>query len=151
MQPLLVFRRKYCILFVLTYLVSFFSFVVLVVQKNLEVGETLSVDMSCIVALPSTVNVQIKYNGPMRRVVFGVTSLFFSSVITHFYFSFSLLFNSLIHKELCFASSILLSKIEISCCVVVFIGGESSNSNVDRTWHCLYSEFTLPPAFSAHC
>lgn len=39
-----------------------------VVQKNLEVGETLSVDISSIIAVPSTVNVQIKYNGPMRRV-----------------------------------------------------------------------------------
>nr|GEX38749.1 tryptophan RNA-binding attenuator protein-like protein [Tanacetum cinerariifolium] len=46
-----------------------------VVQKNLEVGETLAVDMSSIVALPSTVNVQIKYNGPMRRVVFGGDNL----------------------------------------------------------------------------
>ncbi|KAM0030292.1 putative mitochondrial biogenesis protein AIM24 [Helianthus debilis subsp. tardiflorus] len=46
-----------------------------VVQKNLEVGETLSVDMSSVIALPSTVNVQIKYNGPMRRVVFGGENL----------------------------------------------------------------------------
>lgn len=43
-----------------------------VVQKNLEVGEVLAVDVSSIVALSSTVNVQVKYNGPMRRVVFGV-------------------------------------------------------------------------------
>ena len=50
-------------------------FLVLVLQKNLEVGETLSVDMSSVIALSSTVNVQIKYNGPMRRVVFGVTCL----------------------------------------------------------------------------
>ncbi|KAK6947555.1 Mitochondrial biogenesis protein AIM24 [Dillenia turbinata] len=42
-----------------------------VVQKNLEVGEELAVDVSCIVALTSTVNVQVKYNGPVRRVVFG--------------------------------------------------------------------------------
>ena len=47
----------------------------LVVQKNLEVGEELAVDVSCIAALSGTVNVQIKYNGPMRRVVFGVISL----------------------------------------------------------------------------
>ncbi|KAK3039505.1 hypothetical protein RJ639_028087 [Escallonia herrerae] len=46
-----------------------------VVQKNLEVGEVLSVDVSSIVALSSTVNVQIKYNGPMRRVVFGGENL----------------------------------------------------------------------------
>lgn len=42
-----------------------------VVQKNLEVGEVLTVDISCIVILSSTVNVQVKYNGPMRRTVFG--------------------------------------------------------------------------------
>lgn len=61
---------------------------VLVVQKNLEVGETLAVDMSSIIALPSTVNVQIKYNGPMRRVVFGVTFLFFGFTMNYFYFIF---------------------------------------------------------------
>lgn len=42
-----------------------------VVQKNLEVGEILSVDICSIIALSTTVDVQIKYNGPMRRVVFG--------------------------------------------------------------------------------
>ncbi|KAL7165063.1 hypothetical protein ACSBR2_040865 [Camellia fascicularis] len=46
-----------------------------VVQKNLEVGEILAVDVSCIVALSATVNVQVKYNGPMRRVVFGGDNL----------------------------------------------------------------------------
>ncbi|KAJ0049076.1 uncharacterized protein LOC116105625 [Pistacia vera] len=46
-----------------------------VVQKNLEVGEILTVDVSCIVALTASVNVQIKYNGPMRRVVFGGDNL----------------------------------------------------------------------------
>ncbi|KAL6181284.1 hypothetical protein ACLB2K_047939 [Fragaria x ananassa] len=46
-----------------------------VVQKNLEVGEVLSVDVSCIAAVTTTVNVQIKYNGPMRRVVFGGDNL----------------------------------------------------------------------------
>ncbi|KAL2525207.1 Tryptophan RNA-binding attenuator protein-like [Abeliophyllum distichum] len=46
-----------------------------VVQKNLDVGEVLSVDVSNIVALPASVNVQIKYNGPMRRVVFGGENL----------------------------------------------------------------------------
>ncbi|KAK4363319.1 hypothetical protein RND71_018560 [Anisodus tanguticus] len=46
-----------------------------VVQKNLEVGETLAVDVPSIVAVSSTVNVQIKYNGPMRRVVFGNDNL----------------------------------------------------------------------------
>ena len=45
----------------------------LVVQKNLEVGELLVVDVSCIVALTTAVNVQVKYNGPMRRAVFGVS------------------------------------------------------------------------------
>ncbi|KAJ9706966.1 hypothetical protein PVL29_002099 [Vitis rotundifolia] len=48
-----------------------------VVQKNLEVGEELSVDVSCIAALSATVNVQIKYNGPMRRVVFGGCDILF--------------------------------------------------------------------------
>ncbi|XP_042066534.1 uncharacterized protein LOC121809799 isoform X1 [Salvia splendens] len=42
-----------------------------VVQKNLEVGEVLAVDVSSIVAVSASVNVQIKYNGPMRRVLFG--------------------------------------------------------------------------------
>ncbi|CAI9772465.1 unnamed protein product [Fraxinus pennsylvanica] len=46
-----------------------------VVQKNLDVDEVLSVDMSSIVALPASVNVQIKYNSPMRRVVFGGENL----------------------------------------------------------------------------
>ncbi|KAM7273448.1 hypothetical protein ACFE04_028112 [Oxalis oulophora] len=41
------------------------------IRKNLEVGEVLSVDVSCIVAVTSSVNVQIKYNGPMRRAIFG--------------------------------------------------------------------------------
>ncbi|KAL5183877.1 hypothetical protein HKD37_17G047681 [Glycine soja] len=43
----------------------------LVVQKNLEIGEVLAVDVSSIVAVTSTVNVQIKYNGPARRTMFG--------------------------------------------------------------------------------
>ncbi|KAK7275568.1 hypothetical protein RIF29_16687 [Crotalaria pallida] len=42
-----------------------------VVQKNLEVGEVLAVDVSCIVAVTNTVNIQIKYNGPMRKAIFG--------------------------------------------------------------------------------
>ncbi|XP_015581777.1 uncharacterized protein LOC8267729 isoform X1 [Ricinus communis] len=46
-----------------------------VIQKNLEVGEVLSVDVSCIVAVNTTVNVQVKYNGPMRRAVFGGDNL----------------------------------------------------------------------------
>ncbi|XVF51773.1 hypothetical protein PTKIN_Ptkin04bG0211600 [Pterospermum kingtungense] len=46
-----------------------------VVQKNLEVGEVLSVDVSCIVALTASIEVQIKYNGPMRRAVFGGDNL----------------------------------------------------------------------------
>ncbi|KAI5655736.1 hypothetical protein M9H77_32923 [Catharanthus roseus] len=46
-----------------------------VVQKNLEVGEVLAVDVPSIVALSSTVNVQVKYNGPVRRVVFGGDNL----------------------------------------------------------------------------
>ncbi|CAN0842357.1 hypothetical protein LINGRAHAP2_LOCUS3582 [Linum grandiflorum] len=46
-----------------------------VVQKKLDVGEVLTVDVSCIAALNSTVNVQIKYNGPLRRAVFGGENL----------------------------------------------------------------------------
>ncbi|XP_039046712.1 uncharacterized protein LOC120186988 isoform X1 [Hibiscus syriacus] len=42
-----------------------------VVQKILEVGEVLAVDISCIVALTTSIDVQIKYNGPIRRAVFG--------------------------------------------------------------------------------
>lgn len=46
-----------------------------VVQKNLEVGEVLAVDISCIAALTSSIDVQIKYNGPIRRAVFGGDNL----------------------------------------------------------------------------
>ncbi|GMI96191.1 Protein Associated With Hrd1-1 [Hibiscus trionum] len=46
-----------------------------VVQKNLEVGEVLAVDVSCIAALTASVDVQIKYNGPIRRPVFGGNNL----------------------------------------------------------------------------
>lgn len=46
-----------------------------VVQKNLDVGEVLAVDASCIVALTTTINVQVKINGPMRRAVFGGDNL----------------------------------------------------------------------------
>lgn len=45
------------------------------IQKNLEVGEVLAVDVSCIVAVSSTVNIQVKYTGPIRRVVFGGDNL----------------------------------------------------------------------------
>ena len=48
-------------------------FLLLVVQKNLEVREVLAVDVSCIVALTVSIDVQIKYNGPIRRAVFGVS------------------------------------------------------------------------------
>lgn len=46
-----------------------------VVQKNLEVGEVLTVDVACIIALTTSVDVQIKHNGPMRRAVFGGDNL----------------------------------------------------------------------------
>jgi uncharacterized protein (AIM24 family) len=49
----------------------------LVVQKILEVGEVLAVDVSCIVAVTSTVDIQIKYNGPARRTMFGVSGFYF--------------------------------------------------------------------------
>ncbi|KAL9287170.1 putative mitochondrial biogenesis protein AIM24 [Arabidopsis thaliana] len=43
-----------------------------VVQKNLEVGEVLTIDVSCIAALTPSINFQIKYNAaPVRRAVFG--------------------------------------------------------------------------------
>ncbi|KAK4795123.1 hypothetical protein SAY86_013117 [Trapa natans] len=45
-----------------------------VVQKNLEAGEVLTVDVTCIAAVTATVNIQIKYNGPIRRVVFGANT-----------------------------------------------------------------------------
>ncbi|KAF5191563.1 Tryptophan rna-binding attenuator protein-like, partial [Thalictrum thalictroides] len=41
------------------------------VQKNLDVGEVLVVDASCIMAMTVTINLQVKYSGPMRRAVFG--------------------------------------------------------------------------------
>ncbi|CAB78745.1 hypothetical protein [Arabidopsis thaliana] len=44
-----------------------------VVQKNLEVGEVLTIDVSCIAALTPSINFQIKYNAaPVRRAVFGL-------------------------------------------------------------------------------
>ncbi|XP_058091002.1 uncharacterized protein LOC131237312 isoform X5 [Magnolia sinica] len=46
-----------------------------VVQKNLDVGEVLVVDASCIVALTGTIDFQVKYSGPMRWVVFGGDNL----------------------------------------------------------------------------
>ncbi|ESQ39886.1 hypothetical protein EUTSA_v10000986mg [Eutrema salsugineum] len=42
-----------------------------VVQKILEVGEILTIDVSCIAALTPSIDVQIKYNAPLRRAVFG--------------------------------------------------------------------------------
>ncbi|KAI4372441.1 hypothetical protein MLD38_010672 [Melastoma candidum] len=46
-----------------------------VLQKNLDVGEVLAVDVCCIAAVTSTVNIQMKYNGPLRRAVFGGDNL----------------------------------------------------------------------------
>ncbi|XP_042513102.1 uncharacterized protein LOC122088029 isoform X1 [Macadamia integrifolia] len=46
-----------------------------VVQKNLDVGEVLIVDASCIVAMTASINFQVKYSGPIRRVVFGGDNL----------------------------------------------------------------------------
>lgn len=69
---------------VLSWDLSFFLCVVLVVQKNLEVGEVLSVDVSSIVALSTTINVQVKYNGPMRRVVFGVLCFYICLLLSLF-------------------------------------------------------------------
>ncbi|EOA18138.1 hypothetical protein CARUB_v10006601mg [Capsella rubella] len=43
-----------------------------VVQKNLEVGEVLTIDVSCIAALTPSINFQIKFNATaVRRAVFG--------------------------------------------------------------------------------
>ncbi|KAE9613792.1 hypothetical protein Lal_00016024 [Lupinus albus] len=42
-----------------------------VVQKSLDVGEVLAVDVSCVVAVTRTVDIQIKHNGAARRAVFG--------------------------------------------------------------------------------
>ncbi|CAN7072104.1 unnamed protein product [Brassica oleracea var. botrytis] len=43
-----------------------------VVQKNLEVGEVLTIDVSCIAALTPTINFRINYHAaPVRRAVFG--------------------------------------------------------------------------------
>ncbi|XP_013616178.1 PREDICTED: uncharacterized protein LOC106322641 isoform X1 [Brassica oleracea var. oleracea] len=49
-----------------------------VVQKVLEVGEVLTIDVSCIAALTPSVDVQIKYNTPLRRAVFGVLHLHYT-------------------------------------------------------------------------
>ncbi|KAK4744616.1 hypothetical protein SAY87_010928 [Trapa incisa] len=38
-------------------------------------SEVLTVDVTCIAAVTATVNIQIKYNGPIRRVVFGGENL----------------------------------------------------------------------------
>ncbi|KAH8521313.1 hypothetical protein H0E87_002382 [Populus deltoides] len=67
-----------------------------VAQKVLEVGEVLAVDVSCIAALNTTVNVQIKYNGPVRRAVFGVSRsfLWISLSISIVIFLFTLVFAS---------------------------------------------------------
>lgn len=55
----------------------------LVVQKVLEVGEVLTIDVSCIAALTPSIDVQIKYNAPLRRAVFGVhyTSLTYCLIV----------------------------------------------------------------------
>ncbi|KAK9265833.1 hypothetical protein L1049_027278 [Liquidambar formosana] len=42
-----------------------------VVQKNLEVGEALVVEASCVVAITTTIRFQVQYNGAVRRAVFG--------------------------------------------------------------------------------
>ncbi|WOL03120.1 hypothetical protein Cni_G11840 [Canna indica] len=42
-----------------------------VVQKILAPGEELIVDAACIIAMTSTINFQLKYSNPTRRVVFG--------------------------------------------------------------------------------
>ncbi|KAJ6822403.1 uncharacterized protein M6B38_389335 [Iris pallida] len=43
-----------------------------VVQKILGVGEVLVVDAACIVAMTSTIDSQMKYSNPVRKLVFGV-------------------------------------------------------------------------------
>ncbi|OIW10359.1 hypothetical protein TanjilG_28110 [Lupinus angustifolius] len=70
-----------------------------VVQKSLEIGEVLAVDVSCIVAVTRTVDIQIKHNGAARRAVFGgdnaVTALLTGPGIV---FIQSLPFNRLSHR-----------------------------------------------------
>ncbi|KAL5712601.1 hypothetical protein ACHQM5_014756 [Ranunculus cassubicifolius] len=46
-----------------------------VVQKNLDVGEVLNVDATCIVAMTASIKFEVKYSGPMRRAVFGGDNL----------------------------------------------------------------------------
>ncbi|XP_064995772.1 uncharacterized protein LOC135631784 isoform X5 [Musa acuminata AAA Group] len=41
------------------------------VQKILAPGEVFIVDAACIIAMTSSINFQLKYSSPMRRVVFG--------------------------------------------------------------------------------
>jgi hypothetical protein len=62
------------------------------------VGEVLAVDVSCIVALTTTVNVQIKYNGPMRRAVFGVS---FCHTSCYFFFPCYFILFLFIKTHLC--------------------------------------------------
>jgi len=57
-----------------------------VVQKNLEVGEVLTIDVSCIAALTPSINFQIKYNAaPVRRAVFGVCYVSSLSITNNMY------------------------------------------------------------------
>jgi len=49
-----------------------------VVQKILDVGEVVVVDVACIVAMTSTIDFQLKHSNPVRRAMFGVSSVFFS-------------------------------------------------------------------------
>lgn len=42
-----------------------------VVQKILDVGESVVVDVACIVAMTSTIDFQLKQSNPVRRTVFG--------------------------------------------------------------------------------
>ncbi|RRT45075.1 hypothetical protein BHE74_00053520 [Ensete ventricosum] len=49
----------------------------LVVQKILAPGEVFIVDAACVIAMTSSINFQLKYSNPTKRVVFGVSSCTF--------------------------------------------------------------------------
>lgn len=58
-------------------IIFFLLFFCPVVQKILEVGEVVVVDVACIVAMTSSIDFQLKQSNPMRRAVFGVSFNFY--------------------------------------------------------------------------
>ncbi|ONK67532.1 uncharacterized protein A4U43_C05F1020 [Asparagus officinalis] len=51
-----------------------------VVQKILDVGEVVVVDVACIVAMTSTIDFQLKQSNPVRRTIFGGETQFTASL-----------------------------------------------------------------------